>query len=100
MAPATPTIGGFTYNATATALTNYTLSGTGEAGSTVVLSNGATTLGAATVAANGSWSFTVTPNPTAGFSTNLTVTATDLAGNISGSQSAGVVVGTGAGRRR
>ena len=45
VAPVTPTIGGITYNATATALTNYTLSGTAEAGSTVVMSNGATTLG-------------------------------------------------------
>ncbi len=95
-APASPTIGGFTYNATATALTNYTLSGTAEAGSKVVLSNGATTLGTVTAAANGAWSFTVTPNPTSNFSSQLTVTATDLAGNVSAGQSAGVLVGTAA----
>ena len=96
VAPVTPTIGGITYNATATALTNYTLSGTAEAGSTVLLSNGATTLGTVTAAANGTWTFTVTPNPTSGFSTNVTVTSRDLAGNVSGGQSAGVVVGTAA----
>ena len=94
VAPVTPTIAGITYNATATALTNYALSGTAEAGSSVVIANGATTLGTATAA--GAWAFTVTPNPTSGFSSNLTVTSSDLAGNVSGGQSVGVVVGTAA----
>ena len=46
-------------------------------------------------AASGAWSFTVTPAPATGFQSNLTVTATDIAGNVSTSPPAGVVVGTG-----
>jgi len=96
-APAAPPIGNFTYvtNVAANTLTSYTISGTAEAGSTVVLSNGAV-LGTATAAANGSWSFTIAPVPSSNIVSTLSVTATDIAGNRSGAQQFGLLVGTGA----
>jgi Ca2+-binding RTX toxin-like protein len=93
-APAAPTIGGFTYNTTATALTNYTLSGTAEAGSTVILTNNGATIGTVTASATGAWTVAVTPNPAINLRSTLTVTSTDAAGNVSASQSAGLIVGS------
>ena len=96
IAPATPVLGSFTFVATATALTSYTLSGTAEAGSTVVLSNGtATPLGTVTAAANGAWSFTLAPGTPTNIVSTITATATDLAGNVSAPVLAvGLIVGT------
>ncbi|POP41210.1 hypothetical protein CHU33_23865 [Superficieibacter electus] len=75
IAPVTGVIG----NGSATNDARPTLSGTGEAGATLrILDNGAQ-IGTTTVAANGSWSFT--PATLAQGSHNLTVTATDAAGN-------------------
>ncbi|WP_286808187.1 BapA/Bap/LapF family large adhesin [Leclercia sp. UBA2479] len=58
-----------------------TLAGTAEAGSTVSIYDGTTLLGTV-VATNGNWTFTPT-TPLADGSHNLTVTATDAAGNSS-----------------
>ncbi|MWL72893.1 hypothetical protein GQM09_21150, partial [Escherichia coli] len=58
-----------------------TLAGTAEAGSTVSIYEGTTLLGTV-VATNGNWTFTPT-TPLADGSHNLTVTATDAAGNSS-----------------
>ena len=57
------------------------LSGTGEAGARISVYEGATLLGTATVASNGSWSF-VTGTLSNGTHT-LSVTQTDAAGNVS-----------------
>jgi len=96
-APVAPVVTGFTYVSTATALTSYKLLGTAEAGSTVTVSNGgAKPLGTATAALDGTWSFAVTPASTTNFSTLLTATATDAAGNVSAVGTAGVAVGTAA----
>jgi Ca2+-binding RTX toxin-like protein len=85
-APATPVLGPFTFVASKNTLTSYTFSGTAEAGSSVVLTNGAVTLGTVTTAANGTWSFTTLPaNKAANVGTTVTATATDLAGNVSAS---------------
>ena len=98
--PAAPAIANLsaTPNALQTALTNYTISGTAEAGATVALSNGVAALGTATAAADGSWTLTVTSPlprpPLANFNSTLTVTATDVAGNTSGAASRGLIVGT------
>lgn len=93
-APAAPVIVGFTYNSTGTALTNYTVFGTAEANSTVTIGNGgAAALGNAIAGANGAWSFQIVPNPSNNFTTTLTATTTDLAGNVSSGSSAGVSVG-------
>jgi Ca2+-binding RTX toxin-like protein len=95
-APATPVLSNFTFVATATALTSYTLSGTAEAGSTVVLSNGgAVPLGTVTAAANGAWTFTLTPGTPTNILSRITATATDIAGNVSTPALAvGLIVGT------
>ena len=96
-APAAPVVTGFTYVSTATALTSYKLLGTAEAGSTVTVSNGgAKPLGTATAALDGTWSFAVTSATTTNFSTLLTATATDAAGNLSAGGKVGVAVGTAA----
>ena len=93
-APAAPVIGGFTYNSTGTALTNYTVFGTAEANSTVTIGNGAAAaLGTALAGATGAWTFQIAPNPSNNFTTTLTATTTDLAGNVSTGSSAGVNVG-------
>lgn len=60
--------------------THPAISGTGEAGSTITLYNGAAVLGTTTVNAGGNWSFTPTTALTAG-SWSITATATDAAGN-------------------
>ena len=96
VAPVSPTVGGITYTTTAVALTGYIVSGTAEAGSTVTLSDGgATPLGTVIAAAGGSWSLAITPATTANFLSNLSVTATDVAGNLSAGQPMGLIVGTG-----
>ncbi len=95
--PAAPVVTGFTYVATATALTSYKLLGTAEAGAIVTVSNGGpATLGTTTAALDGTWSFSVTPAATTNFSTLLTATATDVAGNVGTGGTAGVAVGTAA----
>ncbi len=60
--------------------THPTISGTGEAGSTITLYNGAAVLGTTTVNAGGNWTFTPTTALTSG-TWNITATATDAAGN-------------------
>ncbi|QGY30450.1 Ig-like domain-containing protein [Pantoea cypripedii] len=68
------------------------LSGTAEVGSKVTISDGSTVLGTVTVGAGGTWSFT-----TATLSNGthpLSVTVTDLAGNVSGTTSASVIIDT------
>jgi Big-like domain-containing protein/parallel beta helix pectate lyase-like protein len=57
------------------------ISGTAEAGSTIKVYDGASMVGTATVAANGTWSITTSALSTG--SHNLTATATDVAGNVS-----------------
>jgi Ca2+-binding RTX toxin-like protein len=97
-APVAPVVTGFTYVSTATALTSYKLLGTAEGGSTVTVSNGGPkALGTATAALDGTWSLAVTPAATTNFSTLLTATATDAAGNTGTGGTggtAGVAVGT------
>jgi trimeric autotransporter adhesin len=73
VAPTAPTVAAVTAAAT-------TVTGTAEAGSTVTVKEGITVLGSAVVAANGSFSVTITAQ-TAG--DVLSVTATDAAGNVS-----------------
>ena len=99
VAPAAPGAIGLTYtaNATQTALTAFTISGTAEANAIVAVANGAASLGTAIASATGAWSVTVTPNPTSSFSEVLTITATDVAGNVSTGQLTGLVVGNGVG---
>ncbi|MDN8552380.1 Ig-like domain-containing protein [Citrobacter werkmanii] len=60
--------------------TRPTITGTGEAGSTISIYNGASLVGTALVQANGNWSFTPT-NALAAGTWNLTAKATDTAGN-------------------
>ncbi|MFJ3458459.1 BapA/Bap/LapF family large adhesin [Scandinavium goeteborgense] len=60
--------------------THPAISGTGEAGSTITLYNGATVLGTAIVNGAGNWTFTPTTALTSG-TWNITATATDAAGN-------------------
>ena len=65
-------------------ITNVTtpiLTGTGEAGSTIKIYDGATLLGTATVSAGGTWSFT-SPALSTGVH-SITTTSTDPAGNVS-----------------
>ena len=69
-----------------------TLNGTAEAGSRVSIFDGGTLLGTATAGASGAWSFT-TSALTQG-THPLSVTVTDLAGNVSGSTAATVIVDT------
>ncbi|ORM94757.1 Ig-like domain-containing protein [Pantoea cypripedii] len=72
--------------------TTPTLSGTAEIGSKVTILDGSTVLGTLTVGGSGTWSFT-----TATLSNGthpLSVTVTDLAGNVSGTTSASVIIDT------
>lgn len=62
--------------------TRPALTGSGEVGSTITVYDGSTPLGTATVGAGGNWSFTPQTALSSG-PHNLTVTATDAAGNIS-----------------
>ncbi|GAA4215744.1 hypothetical protein GGQ68_002751 [Sagittula marina] len=72
---------------------SVTLTGAGEAGSTIVVTSGFNTLGTTTVAANGTWSIAFSPSlidggpghSELGYSGTITATATDLAGNTSSS---------------
>ncbi len=71
-----------------------TITGTGEAGATVTLRDGAATIGTGTVAADGGWSITATTALTEGANT-ITATQTDVAGNTSGPSAAlGVTLDT------
>lgn len=75
-----PIIGNIGNNG-ATNDTTPTFSGTGEIGSTIILYNNGSEIGRTTVGDNGSWSFTpaaLTPE-----TYTITVTETDIAGNIS-----------------
>lgn len=90
--PATPVIAsvadntapvtGIVPNGGSTNETRPTLSGTGEAGTTLSIYNGSALVGTTQVQANGSWSFTPSTSLGAGV-WNLTATATDAAGNTS-----------------
>lgn len=60
--------------------TRPTITGTGEAGSTIAIYNGASLVGTALVQASGNWSFTPA-NALAAGTWNLTAKATDTAGN-------------------
>jgi hypothetical protein len=73
--------------------TTPTLSGTAEAGSTVTIRDGDSVLGTTTADAGGHWQFTVPDDKAlADGSHTLTATATDAAGNTSGT-SEGVAIG-------
>ncbi len=97
VAPAAPGIGKFVSTAVATALTGYKVSGTAAAGSKVTLSDGGPApLGTVIAAVDGSWSLAVIPKTTVNFSSNLKVTATDVAGNVSLGASIGLIVGSSA----
>lgn len=67
-----------------------TLSGIGEAGTTITIFDNGTQIGTTKVDANGNWSFTP-PNALSNGSHTLTSTATDAAGNTS-APSAGVTI--------
>ena len=71
--------------------TRPAITGSGEVGSTITVYDGITPLGTATVGAGGTWSFTP-PSALPGGSHNLTVTATDPAGNVSAPSAAFNVV--------
>jgi large repetitive protein len=76
----TLTVGGVTYDTDRTP----TITGTAEAGSTVTIMDGTTTLGTTTANAQGAYSFTVADaNQLSGGAHSFSVTATDLAGNTS-----------------
>ncbi|KAE8274844.1 Ig-like domain-containing protein, partial [Enterobacter sp. C6] len=60
-----------------------TVNGTGEAGSTITISNSSDVLGTVVVPSSGQWSFTP-PTPLTDGTYVLTATATDAAGNLSG----------------
>jgi hypothetical protein len=90
-APAAPTIAAFTPDTgvvgdSVTTVSNLTLSGTGEADSTVQLFDGTTQIGTARANASGAWS--VTTSQLSGGTHNFTATATDAAGNTSSASSA------------
>ncbi|EKL3862413.1 BapA prefix-like domain-containing protein [Salmonella enterica subsp. enterica serovar Infantis] len=78
----TAPVTGIVPNGGSTNETRPTLSGTGEAGTTISIYNGSALVGTAQVQANGSWSFTPSTSLGAGV-WNLTATATDAAGNSS-----------------
>ncbi|MCM7674889.1 Ig-like domain-containing protein [Enterobacter chengduensis] len=67
-----------------------TVNGTGEAGSTITISNGSVILGTVVVPASGLWSFTP-PSPLADGTYVLTAKATDPAGNQSGTSAAWII---------
>lgn len=75
-----------------------TVTGTAEAGSSVTIKNGATTLGATTTDSSGTWSYTLSPaNLTTigqGTGKTVTATATDAAGNSSTGTTASFAVDT------
>ncbi|HCM1962068.1 TPA: BapA prefix-like domain-containing protein [Salmonella enterica subsp. salamae serovar 56:l,v:z39] len=75
-----PIIGNIGNNG-ATNDTTPTFSGTGEIGSTIILYNNGSEIGRTTVGDNGSWNFT--PAALAPGTYIITVTETDVAGNIS-----------------
>ncbi|HGH4678321.1 TPA: BapA/Bap/LapF family large adhesin [Enterobacter bugandensis] len=96
-APTVPTLdtvsdnvpGGVTGNLTSGQATNDntpTISGTGQAGSTIYIMNNGTQLGTTTVDVNGNWSFTPT-TPLDDGSYSLRAYATDAAGNASANSS-------------
>ncbi|MGM8448983.1 BapA/Bap/LapF family large adhesin [Enterobacter bugandensis] len=96
-APTVPTLdtvsdnvpGGVTGNLTSGQSTNDntpTISGTGQAGSTIYIMNNGTQLGTTTVGGNGNWSFTPT-TPLDDGSYSLRAYATDAAGNASANSS-------------
>lgn len=96
-APTVPTLdtvsdnvpGGVTGNLTSGQATNDntpTISGTGQAGSTIYIMNNGTQLGTAIVDGTGNWSFTPT-TPLDDGSYSLRVYATDAAGNASANSS-------------
>lgn len=96
-APTVPTLdtvndnvpGGVTGNLTSGQATNDntpTISGTGQAGSTIYVMNNGTQLGTTTVDVNGNWSFTPT-TPLDDGSYSLRAYATDAAGNASANSS-------------
>ncbi|CGB22105.1 VCBS repeat-containing protein [Salmonella enterica subsp. enterica serovar Typhi] len=78
----TAPVTGIVPNGGSTNETRPTLSGTGEAGTTISIYNGSALVGTAQVQANGSWSFTPSTSLGAGV-WKLTATATDAAGNTS-----------------
>ena len=65
---------------------SHTISGSGEAGSTITVLEGSTVLGSAVVNANGNWATTVTL--TGATAHTLTATSSDAAGNVSSSAAA------------
>ena len=90
-APAAPTIGSFSTDSgvVGDSITNdntLTLTGTGEAGSTVKIYDGATLLGSAVASGTGVWSYTTVALANGGHS--LTAIATDAAGNTGVASSA------------
>ncbi|MCK7453679.1 BapA/Bap/LapF family large adhesin [Enterobacter chengduensis] len=66
------------------------VNGTGEAGSTITISNGSVILGTVVVPSSGLWSFTP-PSPLADGTYVLTAKATDAAGNQSGISAAWII---------
>ncbi len=81
----TLTVGTVTYDTDRTP----TITGTAEAGSTVTIMDGTTTLGTTTANAQGAYSFTVADaNQLSGGAHSFSVTATDLAGNTSSASNA------------
>jgi hypothetical protein len=94
-APNNPTITGFSPDSNVsgdgiTSARQLTLTGTAEAGSTVKIYDGATLIKTLTADGNGAWSFTT--NTLTNATHSFTATATDAAGNTSGSSSALQVV--------
>jgi hypothetical protein len=88
-APTAPILNGFR-NVSGSTLT---LTGTAEAGSTVGILSGNSTLGTAVANSNGSWSFDTTSLTSGTFS--ISARATDLAGNTSlSSASTNIIAGT------
>ncbi|WP_233871715.1 Ig-like domain-containing protein [Paraburkholderia adhaesiva] len=67
--------------------TRPTINGSGKAGSTITVYDGATVLGTTTANSAGSWTFTPTGNLGDG-THSITATATDAAGNVSDATSA------------
>jgi large repetitive protein len=59
------------------------LTGTAEAGASISIKSGTTEIGNATVAVDGTWTATLTAALTSNAANNLTITATDKAGNVS-----------------
>ena len=73
-----------------TNVTTPTFIGTAEAGATVTLFSGGTSVGSAKATAGGNW--TIKTSTLSSFSQQITATATDLAGNISNASAALTVV--------